>query len=65
MVELITVALWIAVIYGTYNIITFLGSLFHRIFAGMLPRDLLTHYGKDSWAIVTGASDGIGEVFSK
>ena len=24
-------------------------------------RDLLGRYGKDSWAVVTGASDGIGE----
>jgi 17beta-estradiol 17-dehydrogenase / very-long-chain 3-oxoacyl-CoA reductase len=65
MVEFITIVLWTTVVFGSYKILAFFGALFHRIFAGILPRNFLNEYGKNSWAVVTGASDGIGEVFCK
>ena len=42
----------------TKNIISFLYSKFLRI-----RKDFINIYGKDTWVLVTGASDGIGKAF--
>jgi len=36
-----------------------------RFFYALIPRDLTARYGKNSWAVVTGASGGIGKGFSE
>ena len=60
--------LWIfnAIVYilGSYTILMGLIYLISSIYlVGTKPFDLLTRFGRNSWAVVTGASDGIGEGF--
>ena len=51
-------------IVGIYT----LGMILQYLFSSLLllfstPFNLITRYGQNSWAVVTGASDGIGEGF--
>ena len=60
--------LWIfnAIVYilGSYTILMGLIYLISSIYLAVTkPFDLLTRFGRNSWAVVTGASDGIGEGF--
>ncbi len=36
-----------------------------RFLYALVPRDLAARYGKNSWAVITGASGGIGRGFSE
>ena len=45
--------------YKTFGLLKgFLSSVFR------FEKNLLERYGKDSWAVITGASDGIGKEFA-
>ena len=51
---------------GTIALLYFGSVIFYRgiqTLRSMLPRDLAARYGKGSWVVVTGASDGIGRGF--
>ena len=53
---------WMGLFTAQYLALFFLFKAF-RTLSCFIPRDLLTRYGKNSWIIVTGASDGIGKGF--
>jgi len=57
---------WAIQILGTLSLIYFGSILLFKLiqtFRSILPRDLSARYGKGSWVVVTGASDGIGKGF--
>lgn len=60
-----TLLCWIGIVYGGYCVLAYLIESVRRHAAGMWPRDMLKEYGEGSWALVTGASDGIGEALAK
>lgn len=56
---------WVCIVYGGFKAIEFLRRSCARMLAGLKPRNMLEEYGHNSWAIITGSSDGIGEEFAK
>ena len=63
--QLATFAYYLVILVGTFKFAQFIyaiGKGIHRNFLRK-PLDLAERYGKGSWAIVTGASAGIGEQF--
>lgn len=65
--KVMTVALYVALITGVYKITTFslsLGALLVDLF--VVPSTNFARYGakKGKWAVVTGASDGIGKEYA-
>ena len=54
-------------VFGTIKLLIFMHALVsfivRHLFRG--KSDLLTKYGKDSWVVVTGASDGIGAEYCR
>lgn len=62
---LVTVVCWVCMVYGAFKVAEFLWRSTARFAAGMLPRNMLKEYGENSWAVITGASDGIGAEFAK
>lgn len=49
---------------GVYTALMILFELGYAVYVAITPAfDLYKRYGKGSWAVVTGASDGIGEGF--
>jgi len=63
--ELIAVLCCICIVYGSFRVLQFVWVSGRRLTAGLLPRNMLQEYGENSWAVITGASDGIGEQFAK
>src|SRR5437016_10044142 len=57
----------VGLVFGSIKLAIFLyaffGFIVRHCFRG--KQDLLARYGKDSWAVVTGASDGIGAEYCR
>lgn len=45
------------------TLLTLLKNLYPLVLARLRPRNLLATYGPGSYALVTGASDGLGKAF--
>jgi len=50
-----------ATVLSYYALSALFGSI--KTLRKLIPKDLVTRYGKNSWVVVTGASDGIGKGF--